>query len=224
MTESSGAHRAGAQWRKWVEHLHRLASPVVSGVDLRAELERALVRPQWIAGPLLARALQRQEGGGVPVAGRAAIERGVAAARDDVALWWALSEPAAGPVSRWIDPAASGPLFRQDLYQTIEVWTETELCALHAISHHACAEDSSPAEALQGRIERAVAWHLEHTQPDNATNRPWAAHVFLLHGTAESMHFAETLVSNSMVLNGRPDALSAWILLDSADALARALD
>ncbi len=125
------------------------------------------------------------------------------------------------------DPAARitpAPAIRQaslDSGNPIEVWTETELSGLHALWWHARADRSG---GLMRVIDAAVEWHLEHTQPDNATNHPWAAHVFLLDwikkGREESRMFAETLVHNCQVTYGRPDALSAWILLDCAHAMA----
>lgn len=202
---------------RWVDHMRRLAEPVVGALNLCGELRAALARPRWIGGPLLAWRWARGHDGLGPEFEPAEWEASRAMARDDAALWWALIDERSGPVARWIDVDAKGPLFEQGLYGTIEVWTETELCGLHALWHHAQREEAGGAMAQ--RIARAVAWHVQNTQPDNATNHPWAAPVFLLHGTPESQHFAETLLSNCMVLNGRPDALSAWILIDAADAL-----
>ncbi len=220
MAEKQGRCSVGGNLQRWVEHLRFLAAPVVSGVDLLAQGRAALEHPHSSAAAFLAwrwalqNRQQHQDLSGSLSA------RPVQLARDDAALWWGLLTGAAGlPVDRWIDPAGGGPLFRQDLYQTIEVWTETELSALHALWHR--ARRSRPE--LGSRLASAVTWHLQHTQPDNATNRPWAAHVFLLHGSAESRHFAETLVSNCIVLNGRPDPLSAQILLDAADAIESTL-
>ena len=70
---------------------------------------------------------------------------------------------------------------------------------------------------FRARIDDVRRWHLEHTQPDNATNRPWALHVFLTMGTPEAVHYAETLLHNAMV--GGPDPLSARILVDAAREL-----
>lgn len=117
-----------------------------------------------------------------------------------------------------------GPAIRQASLESgnpIEVWTETELAGLHALWWHARGE---PTGTLMRVVDAAVEWHLEHTQPDNATNHPWAAHVFLLdwvkHRREESRLFAETLVHNCQVTFGRPDQLSAWILLDCAHGMA----
>ena len=219
MAETSHNRDIPDNLRRWVEHIRRLADPVVGDLDLSGELRAALARPRWIGGPLLAWRWVREHGSLAREFGEADWIASRDAARDDAALWWALIDARSGPVARWIDVDADGALFEQGLYGTIEVWTETELCALHALWHHASRE--APGGAMAQRVARAVAWHVENTQPDNATNHPWAAHVFLRHGTPESQHFAETLLSNCMVLNGRPDPLSAWILLDAAEGLAQ---
>jgi hypothetical protein len=135
--------------------------------------------------------------------------RCVAGAADD---WRAAIDLRAGPA-----PLA-GPLTDAS---TIEVWTERELASLHALARLARRERDDLART---RALDCAHWHLEHTQPDNATNRPWAAQVFLLLARERASHdarlYAETLVHNCMVTTGRPDPLSAAILRDAADALA----
>ena len=105
---------------------------------------------------------------------------------------------------------------------TIEVWTERELAGLHALLWLAVRERDERAMA---RLLDAADWHLEHTQPDNATNRAWAAHVFALLASRRDLPdarlYAETLVHNCMVTSGAPDALSAVILRDAAAALGQ---
>lgn len=205
---------------KWAQHLRRIGESALAGADLDRELRAAVSRPHWIGGPLLAAMRVRRCGSPPPDLSAEQVRESLRLARDDAALWWALVDESMGPVGRWIEVAANGPLFRQDACRSIEVWTEMELAALHALSHHGRRTDGVAAAALSARIRRTVEWHVAHTQPDNATNHPWAVHVFVLHGSPESRHFAETLVSNCMVLSGRPDALSAWILLDAAETLA----
>jgi hypothetical protein len=136
----------------------------------------------------------------------------------ELGLWWARTDDRVD-VDEILSAPTDGSLLPQGLFRTLEVWTDAELSALHALwwlardrrrddwrQHLACARD----------------WHLLHTQPDNATNRPWALHVFLLGGTGECVHYAETLLHNCLTMTGRPDPLSAWILLDSARALEAA--
>ncbi len=138
----------------------------------------------------------------------------------DLYLWWALTNPSLNPPS--LNPLSiinlneKNALFPQDNFTTIEVWTETELAALHALSHHARYLHQTD---LNNRIRRTIDWHIQNTQPDNATNHPWAVHAFLLRNTPESIHFAETLINNTLVQNAHPDPFSARILLDAAISL-----
>lgn len=132
----------------------------------------------------------------------------------EVALWWALVD------DRIEVPEDAGQtLFPADRYRAIEVWTEAELCGLHALWRLARQRERPD---WKRRAERVRDHHLEHTQPDNATNRPWALHVFLLGGSPEHVHYAETLLHNAMASGGTPDPFSAWILLDAASELERA--
>ncbi|MEY3022792.1 MAG: hypothetical protein RIS86_1990, partial [Planctomycetota bacterium] len=71
------------------------------------------------------------------------------------------------------------------------------------------------------RLAEAIGWHLEHTQPDNSTNRPWALHAFLLadDGSGEAALYAETLLGNMRATEARDEPLSRWILADAANEL-----
>jgi hypothetical protein len=135
----------------------------------------------------------------------------------DVGLWWALADADVN-VDELIEGPGGGPLWPQTRFSGVEVWTEAELCGLHALW---CLARGRGREDWLRRVDAARRWHLAHTQPDNATNRPWALHVFLLGDppSPETRLYAETLLHNALVLNGRPDLLSAWILLDSASRI-----
>jgi hypothetical protein len=137
--------------------------------------------------------------------------------RTDAGLWWALVDDRVN-VDDLLDGPADGPLWPQARFSGLEVWTETELCGLHALW---CLARQRARADWGRRVASARDWHLAHTQPDNATNRPWALHVFLLADPPrpEARVYAETLLHNALVLNGRPDLLSAWILLDAAKRL-----
>ena len=111
-----------------------------------------------------------------------------------------------------------GPLLEQGLYRTIEVWTETELCCLHALGRLARLPGGDAAAA---RLRSVRAWHLEHTQPDNATNRPWAVHLFLREAGVEGRLYAETLLHNASSAGPEMEPLSALILRDAAHELDR---
>ena len=140
----------------------------------------------------------------------------------DVQLWRALTHPDSNTIrpDDLRDSDAPGPLQPRSDDAAIEVWTETELAALHALWWYAVGDTDSP---LMQRILDTARWHLQHLQPDNATNHPWALHVFLLLNETDpnigARHYAETLLSNCQVMLGQPDRFSALILLDSADAL-----
>lgn len=140
----------------------------------------------------------------------------------DVALWRALVE---GTDPRPLILAGDGiptPLTGPPRGIVIETATEAELSALHAVWHHGVRRGDL---ALQARALSAARWAVANLQPDNATNHPWAAHVFvelgLLEGNREAELYAQTLLHNCMVALGRPDRFSAVILLDASRALER---
>ncbi len=134
---------------------------------------------------------------------------------DETCLWWARCDDTLN-IDAIVNRSADGPLLANDLYSAVEVWTDAELSALHALWILARVRERSD---WSSRVDVARDWHLENTQPDNATNRPWALHVFLSHDGPECQHYAETLLHNTMATMGHPDPFSAWILLDCADAL-----
>ena len=143
-------------------------------------------------------------------------------ATPDVALWRALLDESI-PIDPLIEPSPSGhgaPITRPGSTAAIEVWTETELSALHALWR--LAHRRARAELIQRCLD-AAQWHVEHLQPDNATNHPWAIHVFAIAGerlgSFEHELHAQSMLHSSQVTLGRPDALSAHILLDAAECL-----
>ena len=129
---------------------------------------------------------------------------------------------------------ASGPrpflAERDDL--AIEVWTECELSVLHAVwkvvlkARLEGLGASSDGSRLETRSREAVAWHLDRTQPDNATTHPWAIHAFLELGrpSAEAIDYAGSIlhaVEAAGYARGMVDPLSRWIMLDAAVSLER---
>jgi hypothetical protein len=178
----------------WVAHLRATAGPVATSPPPKMG---------QIGVPFTAVALGRPAG---PVPSPAPPA--------DVGLWWALAGADVN-VDELFDGPGDGPLWPQTRFSGVEVWTEAELCGLHALW---CLARRRGREDWARRVDTARRWHLARTQPDNATNRPWALHVFLLADppSPETRLYAETLLHNALVLNGRPDLLSAWILLDSA--------
>lgn len=140
---------------------------------------------------------------------------------DDV-LWLAVARGSSAGrlIDELISQPGSAPLVAYDGSAAIEVWTERDLSAMHAMSR---LLDRAGSGAGRDRLDSAVLWHLENTQPDNATGRPWALHVFALrwieNEDADARLYAETLLHNCQVLDGRPDPLSGEILRDSAEAM-----
>jgi len=104
----------------------------------------------------------------------------------------------------------------------IEHRTLIELCALHALCHLA-------GDEMQRRVDGLVDWHTRELQPDNGINRPWGLHGFVVRSVEaedeetrlDAMLHAQTLANNCCITLGRPDILSAVILLDSANALRK---
>jgi len=116
-------------------------------------------------------------------------------------------------------PPGDGALLPEQRGVSIEAWSEAELCALHALWRLARAQRR---DVLRERCFVAAAWHVAELQPDNATNTPWALHVFVEHGLGldepASLVHAEMMLHNAMT--GGPDARSRWVLLDAACELA----
>ena len=153
----------------------------------------------------------------------------------DILLWSTLAAARTGEPWTHLDPivddvlntrppghengASPGPLFDQGLWLALEVWTATELAALHALWNLAARRPERPE--WRQRAEAHRTWFLNEIQPDNATNRPWAIHVFLLDGGPEASFYAETLLHNAQTVGD--DLLSGWILKDAAAELAKTL-
>lgn len=144
------------------------------------------------------------------------------AARADESLWALLASGSTGPL-----PAleTSGAFFAQnDL--ALEAWTEAQLACLHALWNlaHARRDDALRDLAIDG-----ARWLIREIQPDNATNHAWALHVFAhlaAQGDPEADLYAQTLLHNCRVTLGRPDVVSALLLLDASRQLdaSRPLD
>ncbi len=136
----------------------------------------------------------------------------------DVALWWLVHDANPNPWA-WIEPG-TGSLTPWSGSAAIEIWTETELSALHAAWTIAAAHHDA---GLVDRCLAAALWHTQELQPDNGTNHPWAIHVFLelwsRRGCVEGRLHAETMLHNCTVSLGHPDTFSALILLHASRSL-----
>ena len=145
--------------------------------------------------------------------------------RGEQRLWQAcLGQVESTDLLGWISATLGnrrGALLSTDGFLAIEVWTECELTALHALARFARHPDPAIASFSGERAAEAIRWHLEHTQPDNATNRPWALHAFLLaeDGSGEPTAYAGTLLHNMSATEARNEPLSRWILADAAREL-----
>jgi hypothetical protein len=139
---------------------------------------------------------------------------------DDV-LWRAAAGggPELAAADRLLAARPGSSLSDAGAFLALEVWTECELSALHALGR---AVRRHPSRERAERLEELLRWHLEHTQPDNATNRPWALHLFAARRAPESALYAETLLHNVAASDARHEPLSRWILLDSARELQAA--
>ncbi|MFO0861797.1 MAG: hypothetical protein U0570_14715 [Phycisphaerales bacterium] len=134
----------------------------------------------------------------------------------DLKLWNMLVRGQRASMMSVVAPSG-GPLTPEFNTLTIEVASENELASLHALSH--------AGPGASARMAAASDWMVENLQPDNATNHPWAVHVFLQRafetGAVEHRLYAETLLHNCVVALGRADRFSALILLDAARQLLR---
>ncbi len=95
----------------------------------------------------------------------------------------------------------------------IEIWTETELACLHALTWL--------GPAWEARALAAARFLIDELQPDNGTNHPWAIHWFAwLESTQSNTDaglYAQSLLHNAMTSGGGvPDLFSAIILHDAA--------
>lgn len=143
----------------------------------------------------------------------------------DVSLWWDVLEGTGGV------PGGEGALFPNEHGRAIEVWTEMELCGLHALAWRARQVDGARWHEGRawGRCVRAMGWLMDNVQPDNATQHPWALHLFAWSsaqgGFGEPWRggarvYAEMMLHAALLPEGRPELFSACVLLDGSEWLA----
>lgn len=145
----------------------------------------------------------------------ARVQAAVSGARNELDLWlWGevlRGNADAGEILERVGPGGS---LGESTATSIEVLTETQLCALHAMLWLGAAHAT-----LAARAGSASSWLLEHLEPDNATRHPWAIQAFIARaagGDAESGLYASAMMHACCVESGRPDRASAVILLDAA--------
>jgi len=200
---------------QWVAHLDGMIAGSLAGVPIDGTMDekRTFVdsfRDEFGArratdGALLSRVL------GI------GYERGGIESEDlDFQLW----EAALGAGGEWKGLISKKNGLVDSHMYAIEHRTLIELCALHALSYLAETE-------MRDRVDQLVDWHTRELQPDNGINRPWGLHAFVIRSVEASdidhklnaMLHAQTLANNCCITLGKPDILSALILLDSANAL-----
>lgn len=150
----------------------------------------------------------------------------------DVALWYDVANGTRGAIA--LLRGGEGPLLPGtpvepvgwDGADGIEVWSEAELAAVHALGNLALGRGAEGDLGLAERLDSAARWLMENVQPDNATNRPWAVHVFvdrwLRLGDIDAHLYAQTLLHNCRVGGGRRggvDVFSACLLEDAGRRL-----
>ena len=120
--------------------------------------------------------------------------------------------------------SGTGALVYSDLADagSVEVATEAELCALHALWRH------RDIPGVRTRCLSTAAWHVDELDPSNATGLPWAAHVFVelaREGTSPgALYHAEQLVHSSFITLGRPGIRAACLMVDAAKELEHDAD
>lgn len=237
----SAAERA----KSWCQMLRAVAEPVIAAIDLSANFADDFGHRREVDAPFIqwCRAWRESESNAKnplrfqPFQKSPAFHVEPAAAPTsarpntvDASLWHALaSQQSPEAISAILEAARdldrttwdAGSLIPQS-GMALEVWTETDLSAMHALWWLALRHARPDWRTL---IEHAAAWHLDHIQPDNATAHPWSLHLFALRditapsGDGAARLHAEMMLHNCQVSLGRADRLSALILVDAARAI-----
>jgi len=102
--------------------------------------------------------------------------------------------------------------------ESLDAWTYRELVGIHAL-HRLAGLLSHRAWGV--RVRDAVAFHLGHTQPDNATTQPWALAAFLESpGDASGIGFADQQLHDAMMQGGGSlHPVAAMLVADAACTL-----
>jgi hypothetical protein len=165
-----------------------------------------------VDGPLLSHML-----GVMPPA---ATSKATGKASPEASAWMAVAQRDRAGLA--IDIDADGRLYPHLASEGLEWWTEAELASLQALAWIGLRERSA---RVLDRVTRAAAWLVREVQPDNATQRPWAAGFFVVRSMdpalsdrerQETSLYAQTLVENALVGREALDAFSACVLWDSA--------
>lgn len=204
---------SGRERGAWIQRLHAASAAVLHGRDLPD--------PQTFRDESGAHRAS-DEGFLSHVGGRAPARPAPEGAPADVRWWWGVCRDdldLSPPVMREAGPAPGVPP------GTIETFTEAQLSCVHAAVWLGLKRRD---ERWLAAATHVVAWLIDEVQPDNATNRPWGVHAFVLLGPRLSPArrgaadlYAQTLLHNCQVYAGAADVVSAFILRDAARAMER---
>jgi len=148
----------------WARYFRLLIEPVLSTVDARVAFDHAISRPMSLEAPLIAHAAAVSLAEDFRIPPRAIEDPN---RTPDVYLWWSLIDDRLDPL-RVIDVRAEGALVAPDVCTTIEVWTEIELAALHALSRQA---RRLRRDDLDRRLHRAPGRRMRSFSKDRRRGR-----------------------------------------------------
>ncbi len=129
-------------------------------------------------------------------------------------LWWAMLAGDDDRVDACLShPDSAGALHEMGPDESLDAWTYQELVGLHAL--HRLARRSG-RDDWHERLRMATHYHLENTQPDNATTQPWGLPAFA--SFADTQCFAEQQLHDAMT---QGDACVSGLLLADAAVVMR---
>jgi len=170
-------------------------------------LEAELTQIAWPAGPIPA-----GRGSSATEAAWMALSLHVAGKIYIRDAWTDLAADTFGKITR--AQAASGAFLTASRSDNPETHWYHELVILHAAASFAVrAEDRTVAAA----VARNTVFHLKETQPDHATNQPWALFAFAWNEPTRLL--ADDLLHNANVLSTGASSPSGLSLILLADAL-----
>lgn len=123
--------------------------------------------------------------------------------------WCDLADDTFGRIARSQQP--TGELLRASARDNPETHWFDELVILHALASYAVhTKDESAAAA----VHRATAFHIRETQPDHATNEPWALLAFIWNPDTRS--FADQILHTASTLHAQsPSGVASMLLADA---------
>jgi uncharacterized protein YbaR (Trm112 family) len=165
----------------------RILRPILDSLEMR------LAQMDW----------STNAGGALPASGGAAATEAawnalalhVASALYNQPFWRATARQTFHRFAAAQQPA--GPFLRATASDNPETHWYHELVLLHAVATFAAHTNDTH---LAGAAARNAAFHLNQTQPDHATNQPWALHAFAQH--PDTRPLADHLLHAATLLGG----------------------